>query len=144
MSRPNHRLGLIVPAAAIAGALLAASAQADPIVVTSGNLNFFVFDSISTQLNGNNAELNAQLAGPGAVPPYACGAGCGGRTLNLSVSDSFPSADGNLVEGVAIVDGIRYALDSFLLDITAGSIVVPPIGSESTSFSFLATAIGTS
>ena len=154
MSRAGHNYGRTLT---IAIGLLAiggvARAYADPVNITSGIINFEIFDGASMTLSGpNGAELGGEIGSAdfAYTPPYACSSstgGCAGQTVNLSVSDSLTSSpsgpSGFLVEGGMIVDGVRYAIDSFAYNITAGNVIAPLTGSVTTPFTFGATAVGT-
>jgi len=147
----GKRLTMAVAVLAI-GAV--APAYADAISVTSGNINFLIFDSASMGLNGpNGAEVGGQIARvlSGYTPPYACASstgGCAGQTVNLSIRDSLTSTpsgpSGSFIEGGMLLDGVRYALDNFSYNLSAGSVVTPLTGQVSTPFTFMATAVGTS
>jgi Fe-S cluster assembly iron-binding protein IscA len=131
-----------------------APAYAEAINVTSGNINFIIFDGASIGLNGpNGAALGGEIGSAlfAYTPPYACASstgGCAGQTVNLSISDSLTSSpsgpSGFLVEAGMSLDGVRYVLDNFSYNVAAGTVVTPLTGQVSTPFTFTATAVGTS
>jgi len=151
MDGAGHKYGKIVAMAigilAIGGV---APANADPITITSGNINYLIFDGASLGLNAaNGQELGGEIGGANAYsPPYACFSttgGCLGQIVNLSISDSVTSTSSPFaVEGGMIVDGIRYGINNFTYNITAGNVLTPLNGRVTTPFTFSATAIGTS
>lgn len=152
MSRARHKFGKFLTMAigllAIGGVT---DARADPVNITSGIINFEIFDGASMTLSGpNGAELSGEIGSANFAyrPAYACSSstgGCAGQTVNLSVSDSLTSnPSGFHVEAGMIVNSVRYSLDDFSYNITAGNVLTPLNGTVTTPFSFTATATGTS
>lgn len=128
---------------------VSAAVEADPIAVTSGVFALSRQNSADIRFAGGGFSADGRLAannGESYDPPYFCN-DCGGRTFNLSLSDSVTQQDAesnlNTVSGFFSVGGRTYSFDRFDYAITASDFVAPFEGNITTPFRFAATAMGT-
>jgi hypothetical protein len=130
--------------------LSAASAYAEPVAVTTGAVAVFLQDRGALNFGSSSGFfLGGEMWGVGSeryYPPYVCGTGCTGSTVNLSMADSLVHPSGVDLPGLSgsfMLDGSEYFLDAFAYRLAAGTVTAPATGQVSTAFDFSAEATGT-
>jgi len=113
---------------AIAALAVPAIVAAEPITIVGGSIFYSRENQVHLRLQlDNGIVLDNDYGfsdGEYYFPSHYCGACAPGAQINLSVNESFPSADGADISGPFVFGGVEYTPTAATLSINAGDVTL--------------------